>query len=94
MKSLPFLVYLIFTLLSVCDGFSQRSISISRYSDKRFQSFRRSTLTVVDEHIDVDEKYCQLQYIMRSPDILLVDNFLSKEECESIMRRAVETGLR
>lgn len=46
------------------------------------------------QHIAINESYDKLTFLHRDPDVLLVDDFLTAEQCASIIDRAKDKGLR
>ena len=51
-----------------------------------------TTSTVLDRHIPIDRYYNNLRQIHQSPDIFIVDDYLSSEECDSIIEAARDSN--
>mgnify|MGYP001263858555 FL=1 len=51
-----------------------------------------TTSTVLDRHIPIDRYYDNLRQIHQSPDIFIVDDYLSSEECDSIIEAARDSN--
>jgi hypothetical protein len=73
----------------------------SRHSSSRLHSSTATAAAAaalasseLDQHIAIDDQYPGLTYLHRNPDVILLDDFLSQDECASIIDRAKHKGLR